>query len=386
MKAKIRILLALFLLLSFIPVKAQNIPRKIKVITEQANIRLRPDIGSVIIQQVPKGTILESWEKTREWYKVKLEEGQEQVFGYVHESLVMLISPAPAEEDKDKTKQEIEEQETTEPPQPRFVPPSLPPSKPTKPLFDLYLSGGGSFVSGGDINAGAQGLADFYGEALAVEGTGDVDPVRIGLIYGAELSFPLLPKVFIGLGGDYFQSEETSRVEYSSSEAPDIFMTQPKIQALPLRAFISFYPTSSFFLKMGLEYYFAKAFYFYRFETETSWEEWKGEADARDLGLLGGFGFEWKLLKPFSFVIEAIGRYAQIKGFEGENTYRDSDGSLSTENGKLYFYQGSTSGEETVPLLFIRKTEPSDPNVSDLKEATLNFSGFSLKVGIKIRF
>ena len=386
MKAKIIIFLIIASRLSFGSLETQDIPRKIKVVTEQANIRLRPDIGSVIIQQVPKGTILESWEKTGEWYKVRLEEGQEKVFGYVHDSLVMLISPAPAEEDQDKTKQEIEEKETTEPTQPRFVPPSLPPSKPSKPQFYLNLSGGGSYVSGGDINAGAQGLADFYSEALTVEGAGDVDPVRLGLIYGAELSFPLLPKVFIGLGGDYFQSEETSRVEYSSSEAPDIFTTQPKIQALPLTAFISFYPTPSFFLKMGLEYYFAKAFYLYRFETGTSWDEWKGEADARDLGLLGGFGFEWKLFEPLSFVIEAIGRYAQIKGFEGENTYRDSDGSFSTENGKLYFYQGSTSSDETVPLLFIRETEPSDPNVSDLKEATLDFSGFSLKVGIKIRF
>ncbi len=386
MKAKIRIILILLVLLPSFSVRAQNNPSQIKVVTEQANIRLRPDIGSVIIRQVPKGTILESWEKTGEWYKVKLEEGQEQVFGYVHESLVTLISPLPPEKVEDKIQPEIEELEPAEPPQPQIVPPSLPPSQPKKPLFDLYLSGGGGLVLGGDINDGAQGLADFYGEALAAEGTGDVDPVRLGLVYGVELSIPLLSNLFVGLGGDYFESEETSRVEYSATEGTNVFKTRPKIQILPLRVSLSFYPSEAFYLKAGVEYAFAKAFYFYRFETETAWEEWQGEAKAQDFGFLGGFGFEWTLFKPVRFVIEALGRYAIIKGFEGENTYRDSEGSLNTEGGKLYFYQGTASSGKTVPLLFIRETEPSDPDVSDLKEAALNFSGFCLRVGIKIRF
>ncbi len=386
MKAKIRIILILIVLLSSIPVIAQDNPSQIKVVTEQANIRLRPDIGSVIIRQVPKGTILESWEKTGAWYKVKLEEGQRQVFGYVHESLVTLISPLPPEKVKDKIQPEIEEQEPAEPSQPRVVPPSLPQSQPTKPVFDLYLSGGGGFVLGGDINDGARGLADFYSEALAAEGTGDVDPVRLGLVYGIELSIPLLPNLFVGMGGDYFESEETSRVEYSAVEGTNVFKTRPKIQALPLRVSLSFYPSETFYLKAGVEYTFAEAFYFYRFDTENGWEEWQGEAKAQDFGFLGGFGFEWKLFKPVRFVIEALGRYAIIKGFEGENTYRDSTHPPNTEDGKLYFYQGTTPSGKTVPLLFIRETEPSEPDVSDLKEAALNFSGFSLRVGIKIRF
>lgn len=385
MKAKIQIILVLLVLLSSISVIAQSNPSQIKVVTEQANIRLRPDIGSVIIRQVPKGTILASWEKTGEWYKVELEEGQEQVFGYVHESLVILISPPPPEKIKDETPPEIEEGEPAEPPRPRFIPPSPPPSQPTKPLFDLFLSGGGGFVLGGDINDGAQGLADFYSQALIAEGRGDVDPVRLGLVYGIELSIPLLPNLFVGLGGDYFESKETSRVEYSAAGS-DVFLTRPKIQALPVRAFFTFYPTTSFYIKAGVEYTFAKAFYFYRFETANTLEEWRGEAKAQDFGFMGGLGIEWELFKPVRLVVEALGRYAMIKGFEGESSYRDNVGILNTESGKLYIYQGTSSSGGTVPLLFIRETEPSGPDVSDSKEATVNFSGVSVKVGIKIRF
>ncbi len=387
MKAKIIIFLIIASLLSLGAFEAQETPLKLKVVTEQANIRLRPDIGSVIISQVPKGTILESWEKLAEWYKVKVkEEEPELVFGYVHESLVMVISPLPAEKDREEVIKEIEEKAEREPTQPRFVPPSLPPSKPEKPLFALFLAGGGNIVSGGDINAGAQGLAAFYSDALGTAGKGDVDPVRLGVIYGAELSYPLLPNLFLGLGGDNFQSEETSRVEFQATETSNTFITKPQIKAFPLRFFISYYSSPSFYLKIGLEYYFAQANYFYRFETGASWEEWKGEAKAQDIGFLGGLGFERKLFSPLSLVIEAVGRYARVSGFEGENTYMDSDGSLVTEKGKLYFYQGNVAGDKTYPLLFIRETEPSDADVSDLKEASVNFSGFSLKLGIKIRF
>ena len=387
MKAKITIFLIIASLLSFGILEAQDSPLKLKVVTEQANIRLRPDIGSVIISQVPKGTILESWEKLAEWYKIKVkEEKPEIVFGYVHESLVIVISPLPTEKDTEEALQEIEEKEQEEPTQPRFVPPSLPPSKPEKPLFALFLAGGGNIVSGGDINAGAQGLAAFYSDALGTAGTGDVDPVRLGAIYGAELSFPLLPNLFLGLGGDYFQSQKTSRVEYETTETMNAFITKPQIQAFPLRFFISLYPTPSFYLKIGLEYYFAKANYFYRFETETSWEEWRGEAKAQDIGFLGGIGLEWELFTPLSLVVEAMSRYSRVSGFEGENTYIDSDGSFVTEKGKLYFYRGNVAGDKTHPLLFIRETEPSDTDVSELKEASVNFSGFSLKLGIRIRF
>ena len=153
-----------------------------------------------------------------------------------------------------------------------------------------------------------------------------------------------------------------------------------------MRFFISLYPTPSFYLKIGLEYYFAKANYFYRFETETSWEEWRGEAKAQDIGFLGGIGLEWELFTPLSLVVEAMSRYSRVSGFEGENTYIDSDGSFVTEEGKLYFYRGNVAGDKTYPLLFIRKTEPSDTDVSELKEASVNFSGFSLKLGIRIRF
>jgi hypothetical protein len=384
MKKGVPILLFI-LLFSAMSAFPEEATLKIEVVTEQANIRLKPDIGSIIISQVPKGTILISSAKEGEWYRIILEsEGKESATGYVHQSLVTVISPIPSKERTEEAREEIPEDKPVEI---KAYPITPPTPAPTKHLFDLLLSGGIDFLNGGDLNTGAQGLADFYRDNLALEAEGDVKSVRLSHLFGGELSFPLFSNFSLGLGADYFSGKKESRLDFGgNASAPQSFVTRPKIQALPLRICLSFYPFSSFYIKTGVEYYFAECAYLYRLEEEEFWEEHQGEAKAQEFGFLGGFGFEWKIFSPLSLFIEALGHYARITGFEGKNTYRDSQGSLSTEEGKLYFYQGKGGGETNYSLLFVRKNEPAGANVSEVKEAMVDFSGLSLKVGIKIRF
>lgn len=378
---KAQIFLLGFIFLISASTQAQKPPLKLKIVTEQANIRLKPDIGSIIIQQVPQGTILESSGKEDEWYRIKIKTAEaEVVSGYVHESLVIVISPAPEKGKKEKRKKQEETLETQAPP---IIPPSY---QPPEYAYDLFLSVGGSFISSGDLNKGAQGLANFYSDSLALKGKGNVKPARLSYIYGGELNFPLSSYFSLGLGVDYFLGEKESRVEFEKTSSTDIYITRPKFQALPLRLFISFYPLPYFYFKWGFEYYFAKCSYFYQYQTEESLEEWEGEAKAQDIGFLGGFGFEWKLFSPLSFVIEATGRYAQITGFKGKGKYKDSEGTVYTEEGSLMIYERiRIIGQEGYPHLFIHEKEPS-AYIRDPKEAIIDFSGFSIKAGIKIRF
>ena len=94
MKRKIFIF-ALWLVLSpslLLSLDAQKFAFKLEVATEQANIREKPDIGSTIIRQVPRGTILESTKKIGEWYLVRLKVEEDRLLlGYVHESLVLRV-------------------------------------------------------------------------------------------------------------------------------------------------------------------------------------------------------------------------------------------------------------------------------------------------------
>ena len=411
-KASALVLAASLLFLSV--ARGEEVLRKLKVVTEQANIRLKPSIGSIIIKQVPEGTILESTGQEGEWYLIQLTPDElEQVSGYVHESMVIIIEGPPKEQEEPEIIKEpeiveeqaiIKEQEETEkpaeeeiieetPPQePVITPPSKPvvtpppPSKQPKFLFNLVFSGGGNYISGGDLNDGAQGFADYRSNILAVQPQGQAKPAHLGYILGGELTLALSSHFSLGIGVDYFLGERESLVEFPDDPSSETLTTHPKIQAVPLRLAISYYPVPNFYAKIGIEYYLAKCAYYYRSERVGSWEEWRGEATAQDFGILAGLGFEFELTSSFDFIIEATVRYARISGFKGRDRSKDSTGTDHIEEGTLYFYRVQTAGEDSYPLLFIRENTPTEANVFDPREAVINFSGLSLKACFRIKF
>jgi hypothetical protein len=388
--------------------RGEEVLRKLKVVTEQANIRLKPSIGSIIIKQVPEGTILESTGQEGDWYLIQLTPDElEQASGYVHESMVIIIEGPPREQEEPEIIEEqkiIKVQEETEKPEeeekieetlpqePVITPPTQPvvtprpPSKQPKFLFDLVFSGGGSFISGGDLNDGSQGFADYRSNILAVQPQGQAKPAHLSYIIGGELTLALSPHFSLGIGVDYFLGERESLVEFPDDPSSETLTTHPKIQAVPLRLAISYYPVPNFYAKIGMEYYFAKCSYYYRSERAGSWEEWRGEATAQDFGILAGLGFEFELTSSFNFIIEATVRYARISGFKGRDRSKDSTGTDYIEEGTLYFYRVQTAGEDSYPFLFIRENTPTEANVFDPREAVINFSGISLKTGFKIKF
>ena len=408
MKRKIFIL-ALWLGLSpllLLSVDAQKFPFKLEVATEQANIREKPDIGSTIIRQVPRGTILESTKKIGEWYLVRLKVEEDRLLlGYVHESLVLRIEPEKEEpefieekktveeeileEEKPEVERKIPEEKAEEPKEEKIQiapPPPVTPAalEPSEKKFMLSLFGGGNYVSGGDLNEGARGFAEFSRDNLQIQGEAEL--LHLSYIFGAELSFPLSSHFYLGIGADYFRGKKESSSDQTETLPGNSFATCPEIKALPLRICFSYYPFSFLFLKGGVEYYFAKISYFYRFQEGDYRREWEGNADSQGLGILGALGLEWNLASHFSFFAEATGRYAKIKGFEGEDTSRDSEGFIYKEEGTLYFYQVTGTNQETYPQLFIRNKKPAEARVSDAREALVDFSGLSLRLGFRIKF
>jgi hypothetical protein len=382
--------------------RGEEVLRKLKVVTEQANIRLKPSIGSIIIKQVPQGTILESTRQEGDWYLIKLIPGElEQVSGYVHESMVIVIEGPPREqeepeiitEEKEAKKPEEEKKIKEIPlPKPVITPPSQPvvtpppPSKPAKFPFGLVFSGGGSFISGGDLNYGSQGLADYRSHVLATQPRGEAKPAHLSYLFGGELNLALSSHLSLGIGADYFLGERESLIEFPEDPSSETITVHPRMQAVPLRLALSFYPARNFYAKIGLEYYLAKCAYYYRFQRVGSWEEWRGEATAQNFGILAGLGFEIELNSSFNFIVEATVRYARISGFKGRNRSKDSTGAYHLEEGTLYFYRVRTAGGESYPFVFILEDRPTEANIFDPREAVINFSGLSLKTGFKIKF
>jgi len=385
-------LMVLLLLKSTQSARGQEFDIKLRVVAEQANIRLEPDIASIIIRQLSQGTILESTGKEGEWYAVKLvpKEGT-PVLGYVHESLVVVILPPPAVKEKPQKIQEEEKQKKeVNQEKPRIPPPPEIEAKPSREkkiqYFDFTLFAGGNYSVGGDLNEGSLGLVDFYSGILGISAKGDLKPVHYGFSLGGEFSISLTSRLSLGFAIESFQCEKESLADFSQAMQTYTVKTRPKLSTVPVGIMLSYAFIPDLYIKGGFSYYFSKCSYFYQIQEEEQLQEWQGKATAQGLGLQGGLSFNRSIASHLSLVVELAGRYAKIGGFQGKDTFRDTSGQTLTEKGTLYLIQAEVSEQQSYPLLFIRESKPHEAGVLEAREAQIDFSGVSLKIGLRIRF
>lgn len=90
LKGEVVFLTLLCILCLSLYVKSEATDLKVRVLVDNANIRLRAASTSPVVGNVPIGTILESEGIFGEWYRVKLPPNEEGfvVIGYIHQELV----------------------------------------------------------------------------------------------------------------------------------------------------------------------------------------------------------------------------------------------------------------------------------------------------------
>lgn len=370
------------------PARGGLVPTKLRVTAEVANIRQKPDIGSGIVLQVPRDTILTAVSRDGDWFLVSAtsEDGR-TVTGYVHISLVSVAQAGELEESPAAPKPEASKPRPATPPPVRTAPAAQAPVSVYSPeaKFGLALLGGVGYVLGGDLNAAAKGTADLFGANLGVTGTPAVSPAHMGYVFGGEFLVPLADRISLGVGLDYLESQKESIVLYAKGNKRNAVITHPEMHAYPARAFVLYSPLQSFYIKLGLEYYFAGISYSYHTEQGGYIKDVTGTATGNGLGAFAGFGLEWNIVSSVAFVVEATGHYAPVSGLTGTGTTTDSDGVNLVETGKLYYFEiQNPSG--SFPQTVVRSKLPSEAGVFNAREAEVDFSGFSLKAGFKFRF
>ncbi len=390
-KGKPKVVFLIVTVFLFASLNAQENQIKLKVVSELANIRENADIGSMIIFQALRGAVFTSLGKEEEWYHIKyIQDNGETINGYVHESLVSEIKLPTAEKEEEKPERKAEESvEIKEAKAPKTIiqeQKTVPSAIAKAPSFSVSFSGGGNYVVGGDINKGAAGWADYNLDNPQIESQQNFKPVHLSYIFGGDISFPINEDLSLGIGADYLFGNKNSSFELSGISPETSLSVQPEVQAFPLRVFLSCSVLPQLYVKSGVEYFMAKCSYLYRSEEGDAWKEWKGNASSHGLGIMAGLGFMFSVDSNISLFIETSGRVAKLNNFEGTHTYQDSEGLEYTEEGSLYIYDGQISKDLSYPLLFIRDKKPSEAGVSNPKKATIDFSGVSLKVGIKLRF
>lgn len=385
-------------------------PIQLKVTAEVANIRQKPSISSLIVRQIPEGGLLQASRKEGEWYLVSLEPDETgTTAGYVHESLVLPLGESPTPPAK---KTRIVEQvapprpkpaetETVAPPA-RAVTPrrEAPPARETEiepepeaPAADddmrpsIVLSAGLLSMAVGDLNDGAQGLADYYGFQLEAAADGTIAPLRWAFPFEGEVRIPLGSGFSVTAGGGYAGVSKLSSIAYAKTGQVNTFETTPGFSIIPIKAGILFSPVPYFYAKAGLMVVRASTSYAYHFVHEAFWQDWTGEASAIGFGAFGALGVELSLGRSFAFVVEAGGQVGKVSGFKGTGTYYDSTMTAATEEtGTLYSYEVKASSRDAFWLLFLRDKKPTEGGVYGAREAALDLLGLTLKAGLKLKF
>ncbi len=246
--------------------------------------------------------------------------------------------------------------------------------------FGIKLTGGINYLEVGDPNASLKGFADFMNDLAifwGVTGEGEIEQIHYGLDLEGDVIFYLSPRLGISLGSGYIYG---NKIKDANKVILSVwtYAYGMKMSAIPVRLGVCYsLPVSSrirIFLNGGVGYYFAK------------WSEsidWMAstidqEAKASGIGFHGGLGFEFKLVSRFALVLEGQGRYAKIGEFKGKT--------LDSIEGTLYYYENPSMGN-WYPKVGIVDIDGFMPvGVRNLRKAEVDFSGFTLRAGIKIAF
>lgn len=218
---------------------------------------------------------------------------------------------------------------------------------------------------------------------------GSVSELQSSFDFESEFLFSLTKHMSLSLGSGYIYGEvPEEKTELTIDKVLGTFISSypVKITGLPLTlsGYYRFPLTTrmELFFKGGAGFLWAK----YadregvkRLPATNSAYPQQQTASARGTLVHGGLGILFKIESDFQFFLEGSIRHAKINGFRGEN----KDG----EEGILYSFE-----EYNPQIDFWQKKnrilpdEPSGENFRSVQETVIDFTGFSVKIGMIIKF
>lgn len=265
----------------------------------------------------------------------------------------------------------------------------------------LRLKGGWTVFSGGDIKNGIVGAFDRAVSLISATGVPIIQSQKESnyswFEFGGDLIYSLTPRFGVGIGASRLKTAKKSVLVYEGMYPdPARLNMWPEIKVSVLRlglfyAFpfagrlaVSFHGCPALY---SAEYNFNMGVTAFGFHVDpvqaglipTAWYQ-KSKSRARQLGLEGGVAFDFNANPYVAFFVEVQGRYARIGGFEGdEDVEYFNKPPEHTKSGTVYYVAA-----DTYPLLDVVPPEGSADGSA--RKATLDYSGFSLSAGLKLRF
>ncbi len=277
-----------------------------------------------------------------------------------------------------------------------------------KPRFSIRLTFGRSYLSIGDVNKYLESLNDVSDLYTLESVTGEIKKLdNFTSDWEGELRLDISRRFAVSLStsGSIHQKNESSLYlsrKVLDEEYIDKVFTKPEVKAwmpVKLGAYFNFLYTAKLkvFSTLGIGYYSASISEYKKIEEVNligdsywMWQNWEINHKG-SLSFHGGLGMEYCLTKNLALVVEAQGRYVKIKNLkgsmQGEHKYRE--GVISKKKGTLYYFEWRYVGPWYAPhsdfAILEKLPEYGWDNIDIRRKASIDLSGFSLRVGIDIK-
>jgi hypothetical protein len=346
---------------------------KLRVTIEKAGILSEPDIKGRIVAFVARGTILESYEKAGDWFRVILwpDASGFIAVGYILSKNVDVLEHNPSTE-FDFWKEEAV----------YFRGIGL----------TFKFAGGLDYFSGGDITKGTRGMYDSAAETLSAMGyiaQKNLEFFSSGYDLSADAIYDFSDRLGLGLGMSLIRFSETNTANDFSAPgvlAADL-QSKPDINIVQIRLGlyyrILFYRLLSIVLNGGPSLYLTEYSYGMTSTIAGLWRDKVNQsANATTIGFYGGFELEARISPKAALFLECQGKYARISGLKGTEIRELWENGLTTDvntTGTLYYIEGGAH-----PKLSFLNAAPSGSG--NARQAVFDFSGVCVRAGFKIRF
>lgn len=239
--------------------------------------------------------------------------------------------------------------------------------------IEFRVTAGVDYISYGDFN----NFVDDYNDLIGDVDTFNIISDELGNIHwtpevNGEVRMSILPALSAGLSVGFLYGKS----DFSYSEAGVSFSYEHKVTVYPIKATGYFtLPTPSFkpYVYGGAGLYVSKL----EFENYLSGggEEfgYTAELNKTGFGLHGGAGIRFSFTPIIGFDIGVMGRWADIKGFEGTATSTEGE-----EKDVFLAYQ-----EEDDDVLYGPESVDEKDNYG---EGSLDLSGYGFYVGLSVGF
>ena len=260
--------------------------------------------------------------------------------------------------------------------------------------FSLKATGGWGYIAAGDINKTALSFREKY-KAYPEYSQASFIGIHSAPLLSFEACFSVSKRTFIGLGISYYPGSFTDSLYYWQVPAEVTRWYSLNLRVFPITAsaYTAFpvRPWLDMVLTAGAGYYLTT----FEHAESVDFRAWPDLISVRDkfktqrgaFGIHGGLVFEVKITPGWRFLVQAVGRLAELRDVTGEwSSLTKSFPGTTTTSGSdhSFYYVEEEIGGKVYSRLHYGKSAPSAAALA--RKATIDLSGFALIAGFRFTF